>query len=85
MTIYSVVFISDIFGVQITPFESKTSEYLFGIGVLLPSAYISIAAGMKRCNDTRVSKWYCLTPLIPLFVIGLIPLIIFGVGCVYLF
>lgn len=64
---------------------TKTDEYLLMIGCMLPSIFIAIAAGVKRTNDTRVSRWYALTPLIPLFYINVITIVLFGAGCVFLF
>jgi len=65
--------------------ESETGLYLFSIGCMIPSVYIAIAAGVKRTHDTRVSSWYSLVPLIPLFFLNIITFVIFCAGCVYLF
>lgn len=65
--------------------ESQTGLYVFTIGCMIPSAYLAIAAGVKRTHDTRVSSWYSLVPLIPLFFINIITFVLFCAGCIYLF
>lgn len=65
--------------------ETPTEMYLFTIGCMLPSVYITIAAGVKRTHDTRVSSWYSLVPLIPLFFLNIITFVIFCAGCIFLF
>ena len=71
-----------IFGYQIV---SETALYIFSIGSMIPSVYLAIAAGVKRTHDTRVSNWYSLVPLIPLFFLNIFTFIIFCAGCVFLF
>ena len=65
--------------------NTETGLYIFSIGCMIPSVYIAIAAGVKRTHDTRVSSWYSLVPLIPLFFINVITVVLFCAGCVYLF
>lgn len=65
--------------------ESQTGLYVFTIGCMIPSAYLAIAAGVKRTHDTRVSSWYSLVPLIPLFFLNIITFVLFCAGCIYLF
>lgn len=64
---------------------SKTELYMFSIGCMIPSVYIAIAAGVKRTHDTRVSSWYSLVPLIPLFFLNVVTFVIFCAGCIFLF
>lgn len=59
--------------------------YAFSFGCMIPSVYLSVAAGVKRAHDTRVSSWYSLVPLIPLFFLNIITFFLFCVGCIYLF
>lgn len=65
--------------------ESQTGLYVYTIGCMIPSAYLAIAAGVKRTHDTRVSSWYSLVPLIPLFFLNIITFVLFCAGCIYLF
>ena len=65
--------------------ESETGLYIFSIGCMIPSVYLAIAAGVKRTHDTRVSSWYSLVPLIPLFFLNIITFVIFCAGCIFLF
>ena len=65
--------------------ESETGLYIFSIGCMIPSVYLAIAAGVKRTHDTRVSSWYSLVPLIPLFFLNVITFVIFCAGCIFLF
>lgn len=65
--------------------ESETGLYVFSIGCMIPSVYLAIAAGVKRTHDTRVSSWYSLVPLIPLFFLNVITFVIFCAGCIFLF
>ena len=65
--------------------DSEKGMYIYSIGCMIPSVYIAIAAGVKRTHDTRVSSWYSLVPLIPLFFINIITIVLFCAGCVYLF
>lgn len=65
--------------------DSEKVMYIYSIGCMIPSVYIAIAAGVKRTHDTRVSSWYSLVPLIPLFFINIITIVLFCAGCVYLF
>lgn len=65
--------------------ETETELYVLSIGCMIPSIYLAIAAGVKRTHDTRVSTWYSLVPLIPLFFLNVITLVIFCAGCVFLF
>lgn len=65
--------------------ETETGRYAFTIGCMLPSVYIAIAAGVKRTHDTRVSSWYSLVPLIPLFFLNVITFVLLCAGCIYLF
>ena len=65
--------------------DSETDMYVYSIGCMIPSVYIAIAAGVKRTHDTRVSSWYSLVPLIPLFFINIITIVLFCAGCIYLF
>lgn len=65
--------------------DTETGMYIYSIGCMIPSVYIAIAAGVKRTHDTRVSSWYSLVPLIPLFFINVITVVLFCAGCVYLF
>ncbi|MDE5652937.1 MAG: DUF805 domain-containing protein [Muribaculaceae bacterium] len=67
------------------PNESESAYAVIGSICMLPSAYIAIAAGVKRTHDTRVSSWYALTPLIPLFFLNVFTLVICCAGCIYLF
>lgn len=69
-------------GVYIT---TPAGIYIFTFGCMLPSVYLAIAAGVKRANDTRVSKWYALVPLIPLFFLNVFTFIVMCVGGIYLF
>lgn len=72
---------------QITGYyvETEIGRYAFTIGCMIPSVYITIAAGVKRTHDTRVSSWYSLVPLIPLFFLNVITFVLFCAGCIYLF
>lgn len=65
--------------------ETDLGKYIYSIGCMIPSLYIAIAAGVKRTHDTRISSWYSLVPLIPLFFLNIITLVIFCAGCVFLF
>lgn len=65
--------------------ESEMGIYVFSIGCMLPSVYLTIAAGVKRTHDTRVSSWYSLVPLIPLFFLNVFTFVIFCAGCIFLF
>lgn len=65
--------------------DSETELYVFSFGCMVPSVYIAIAAGVKRTHDTRVSSWYSLVPLIPLFFLNVVTFVIFCAGCVFLF
>lgn len=65
--------------------ETDLEKYIYSIGCMIPSLYIAIAAGVKRTHDTRISSWYSLVPLIPLFFLNIITLVIFCAGCVFLF
>lgn len=65
--------------------ETEAGIYVFTIGCMLPSVYLAIAAGVKRTHDTRVSSWYSLVPLIPLFFLNVITFVIFCAGCIFLF
>lgn len=69
-------------GVEIT---TDIGLYVFSFGCMLPSVYLLIAAGVKRAHDAGVSWWYALTPLIPLFFIGIITIAFFIIGFIYLF
>ena len=64
---------------------SGAGAYLVTLLCMLPSAYIAIAAGVKRAHDTNVSSWYSLTPLLPLFLLNIFTILAFVVGCIYLF
>lgn len=64
---------------------TPTRVYLYTFGCMIPSVYITIAAGVKRAHDSTVSPWYSLTPLIPLFFLNIITFVIFCAGCVFLF
>lgn len=68
-----------------TQIESETGLYIFSFGCMIPSVYLAIAAGVKRTHDTRVSSWYSLVPLIPLFFLNVITFVIFCAGCIFLF
>lgn len=65
--------------------DNETEMYVFSFGCMVPSVFLAIAAGVKRTHDTRVSTWYSLVPLIPLFFINIITIVLFCAGCVYLF
>ena len=52
---------------------------------MIPCVYLAFAAGVKRPHDTRVSRWYSLVPLIPLFFLNVITFVIFCAGCIFLF
>ena len=65
--------------------DTETGMYIFSIGCMIPSVYLAVAAGVKRTHDTRVSSWYALVPLIPLFFINIVTIILFFAGCVFLF
>ncbi len=64
---------------------TEGEKYVFAIVCMIPSAYIAIAAGVKRTHDTGVSHWYSLVPLIPIFFLNIFTIVIFGAGCIYLF
>lgn len=64
--------------------DTEIEMYVFTIGCMIPSVYLAIAAGVKRTHDTRVSSWYSLVPLIPLFFINVITIVLFCAGCIYL-
>lgn len=65
--------------------DTEMGAYVYSFGCMIPSVYIVIAAGIKRTHDTRVSRWYSLVPLIPLFFLNVITIVLFCAGCVYLF
>lgn len=65
--------------------ETTGDVYLFSFGCLIPSAYLAIAAGVKRAHDSEVSPWYALTPLIPVVYLSIITFILFCAGCIFLF
>ena len=65
--------------------ETQGELYLFSFGCLIPSAYLAIAAGVKRAHDSEVSPWYALTPLIPVVLLNVITFILFCAGFVFLF
>jgi hypothetical protein len=52
---------------------------------MLPSLYLSIVAGLKRCNDINASYWWAFAPLLFGFFSGLIPIILGALPTIYLF
>ena len=65
--------------------DSTLGLYLFTFGCMIPSAYLAIAAGVKRAHDSGVSPWYALTPLIPVLFLNVITFVLFCAGCIFLF
>lgn len=63
---------------------SSMNIYIILILLMLPSIYIIIVAGIKRCNDSRANKWFSIAPIMILFFIGLIPLIFGALAAIYL-
>lgn len=65
--------------------ETQGELYLVSLVCLIPSAFLAIAAGVKRAHDSEVSPWYALTPLIPVVWLNIFTFILFCAGCVFLF
>lgn len=66
------------------PYLSEIEQNIYAIVLMIPSAYLAIAAGVKRTHDTRVSTWYALTLLVPLFLLNIFTFIIVCAGFVFL-
>lgn len=65
--------------------ENTLHLYLFTFICMIPSAYLAIAAGVKRAHDSGCSPWYALTPLIPVLFLNVITFVLFCAGCIFLF
>lgn len=65
--------------------DSPWQLYLLSFVCMIPSAYLAIAAGVKRAHDSGVSPWYALTPLIPILFLNVITFVLFCAGCIFLF
>ena len=65
--------------------ETTVDAFVFAFACMIPSAYLAMAAGVKRAHDAEVSAWYALTPLIPVFFLNIITFVLFCAGCIFLF
>lgn len=66
------------------PYMSETQLYIYAFACMIPSAYLAVAAGVKRTHDTRVSPWYSLAPLVLLFYLNIFTLVLVCAGLIYL-
>lgn len=71
--------------------EDDKGAYVFSLACLIPTAYLMLAAGIKRTHDTGVNPWYSIIPVVVSLCVfigiipGVFPIVIGITGCIYLF
>ena len=89
LAISSVIFLA-LFGIY-TDLMAPIEIVLLSLFISIPSAYLLLAAGIKRINDTRSPKWIAYVPVVFLVLLslgilpGILPMGIVVLACIYLF